>query len=35
MRDGMSATEAIETVRSRRPGALINPEFVRLLVEGF
>ena len=35
MRDGMSATEAIETVRSRRPGALINPEFVRLLIEGF
>lgn len=35
MRDGMSATEAIETVRSRRPGALNNPEFVRLLIEGF
>lgn len=34
MRDGMSATEAIETVRSRRPGALNNPEFVRLLSEG-
>jgi len=34
MRDGMSATEAIETVRSRRPGVLNNREFVRLLLEG-
>ena len=34
MRDGMSTTEAIETVRSRRPGALNNREFVRLLLEG-
>jgi dual specificity protein phosphatase-like protein len=33
MRDGMSATEAIETVRSRRLGALNNREFVRLLIE--
>jgi Dual specificity phosphatase, catalytic domain len=33
MRDGMSATQAIETVRSRRPGALNNREFVRLLME--
>jgi hypothetical protein len=30
----MTATEAIETVRSRRPGALNNREFVRLLIEG-
>jgi protein-tyrosine phosphatase len=35
MRDGMSATEAIDTVRARRPGALNNQEFVRLLNEGF
>ncbi len=35
MRDGMSATEAIETIRLRRPGALNNREFVRLLIEGF
>jgi hypothetical protein len=33
MREGMSATEAIETVRSRRLGALNNREFVRLLIE--
>ncbi len=31
----MSATEAIETVRSRRSGALNNREFVRLLTKGF
>ena len=33
VRDGMSATEAIETVQSRRLGALNNREFVRLLIE--
>ncbi len=35
IRDGMGAVEAVKTVRARRPGALINPEFVRLLTEGF
>lgn len=35
IRDGMSATEAIETVRSRRSGALNNREFVRLLTKSF
>ncbi|MGH3999980.1 MAG: protein-tyrosine phosphatase family protein [Pseudonocardiaceae bacterium] len=35
MRDGMSASKAIETVRLRRPGALNNREFVRLLIEDF
>ncbi len=34
IRDGMGAVEAVKTVRARRPGALINPEFVRLLTEG-
>ena len=33
IRDGMDAEEAVETVRSRRPGALNNLEFVRLLTE--
>jgi hypothetical protein len=35
IRNGMAAVEAIETVRARRPGALINPEFVRQLIESF
>jgi len=33
IRDGMGAEEAVDTVRSRRAGALNNLEFVRLLTE--
>lgn len=33
VRSGLHPAEAIETVRSGRPGALDNPEFVRFLLE--
>lgn len=34
MHDAMSATDAIETLRSRHPGALNNRKFIRLLIKG-
>jgi hypothetical protein len=35
MRAGSTAAEAVDTIRARRPGALDNAEFLRLLEGGF
>jgi protein-tyrosine phosphatase len=34
IRDGMAPGDAIRTVRDRRPGALSNQQFIRLLERG-